>query len=191
MPPVSPDSNQQLPDQEPVPGDALVDPEQAAEVEVAEAVPETPTFSWQASEYIHHHKGFGWYLLFFILAGGLGGLAVWTHSYSGLVLLAVTIVAVLMFTNKPPRTLSYAIDSKGITIEDKFYGYDQFRSFGVVSDLAWHSIDLDPVKRFMPRLTILFDSENIDAIVSALTDRLPREDHQPDLIDRLSRALKF
>jgi hypothetical protein len=150
-----------------------------------------PLLAWQASEYIHHDKRFGWHFLFFVaLAGGIAG-AVLTHQWLTIGVLTLMGVALVVYANKRPRVLNYALGERGITIDTKFYDYDSFKSFGVIQDLAWHLIDLEPMRRFMPRLNILFEDTNRDQIIDLLSQRLPREDRQPDLVERAARYLRF
>ena len=155
------------------------------------AVSDEPAFQWQASEYVQHHKGAGWYMglagVFLILLG----VAIFTQQWLSIAVFVVMAVAVVVYAHKPPRILTYMLDFKGITIEDKFYGYDQFRSFAVLQNSEWHAIDLEPTQRFMPRLTVIFVSEDLDGIVEHLSLHLPRSDRQPDLIERLTRYVRF
>lgn len=150
-----------------------------------------PTFQWQASEYVQHHKGVGWYLGLVAIVLILLGVAFINQQWLGIAVLLVMAIAVVVYANKPPRILTYMLDFKGITIESKFYAYDQFRSFSVLQDSEWHAIDLEPTQRFMPRLTIIFVSEDLDGIVEHLSLHLPRTDRQPDLIERLTRYVRF
>ena len=153
---------------------------------------ETPqALTWQASEYLHHQKQFGWYALLALGAMGLMILAAITKQWLSIGVFAAMGLALGVYAGKSPRVLSYRLDEKGLTIGDKFHPYDRFRSFGVIEDVAWHSIDLEPTQRFMPRLSIMFDSQHFDQIVEILTRQLPRQDRQPDWAERLSRRLKF
>jgi len=148
-------------------------------------------FVWQASEYIHHAKTTRWYGIVIVIAVLLAaGLAIFRQWFSIPVVLAMA-VAIIVYGARPPRTLDYGLDEQGITIQGKSYPYSQFRSFAVYQDVAWHSIDLEPTQRFMPRLTVLFDNKDFAIIVSILTDHLPEIDRAPDWIERLSRYLKF
>lgn len=99
--------------------------------------------------------------------------------------------AIAVYAHRPPRVLNYELDSHGITIEGKHYPWTNFRSFGVMSDVEWHAIDLEPTQRFMPRLTMLFGDDDYDRIVEHLLVHLPRVDHEPDLVEKLSRYLRF
>ena len=150
-----------------------------------------PAFQWQASEYVQHHKGAGWYMGLAAIFLVLLGVAIFTQQWLSIAVFIVMAVAVVVYAHKPPRILTYMLDFKGITIENKFYSYDQFRSFAVLQDLEWHAIDLEPTQRFMPRLTVIFVSEDLEGIVEHLSLHLPRSDRQPDLIERLTRYVRF
>ena len=160
-----------------------------------EETPATPpaevTFSWQASEYVHHTKGFGWYLLLIIAFGGLFAIAYITHQWLSMGLFAVMLVAIIVYARRAPRTLTYDLSADGITIEGHLYPFGEFRTFAVLPDLSWHTIDLEPTKRFMPRLTILFEDNDFDAVVGHLAQYLPRVDRQPDMVERATRYLRF
>ena len=147
--------------------------------------------TWQASEYLHHQKQPGWYVLLAVAAIGLMLIAAVTKQWLSIGVFAAMGLALGVYAGKSPRVLNYRLDDKGVTIGDKFYPYNHFRSFAVIEDVAWHSIDLEPTKRFMPRLSIMFDSQHFDQIVDILSSQLPREDRQPDWVERLSRRLKF
>ena len=155
------------------------------------AVSDEPAFQWQASEFVQHHKGAGWYLGLGAIFLVLLGVAIFTQQWLSIAVFIVMAVAVAVYAHKPPRILTYMLDFKGITIENKFYAYDQFRSFAVLQDSEWHAIDLEPTQRFMPRLTVIFVSEDLEGIVEHLSLHLPRSDRQPDLIERLTRYVRF
>lgn len=150
-----------------------------------------PAFQWQASEYVQHNKGLGWYLTLGGIVLALLAIAIFTQQWLSIAVFVVMAAAVVVYAHKPPRVLLYQLDAKGILIEGKAYAYSQFRSFGVLPDLSWHTIDLEPTQRFMPRLTIIFDDEDFDSIVDHLSFHLPRVDRQPDLVERLTRFTRF
>jgi hypothetical protein len=147
--------------------------------------------TWQASEYVHHHKGMGWYVALAGLVAVLLAIAVIFKVWLSIGVFIAMGAAIAVYAHKPPRVLTYQLDSDGITIEEKLYPYENFRSFGVLSDIEWHTIDLEPTQRFMPRLTVLFGDEDFDEIVAHLERHLPRVDRDPDLVERLSRYLRF
>jgi hypothetical protein len=155
------------------------------------ATPHLEAFAWQASEYLHHEKNAMWYIVFFGVVVFSVGVAGFFHYWITMVLIAAMAAAIYIYASRPPRILSYSLDEHGVTIEGKFYPYDNFRSFAVIEDIGWHAIDLEPTQRFMPRLTILFDTNDFQPIVNVLQGSLPEVDRKPDWVERLTRYLKF
>jgi hypothetical protein len=148
-------------------------------------------FSWQASEYVHHHKSKLWYVVLVGFFAGLAGIAIWLHLWLEIGVLAGAAGALAVYAHKPPRMMQYELSDQGVHIDGKLYSFMEFRSFGVIADEEWHSIDLEPVKRLSPRRVILFDSGDFDEIVSHLELHLPREDRALDLIERITRYVRF
>jgi hypothetical protein len=170
---------------EETPGDVMTSEE------LDEARANEVAYSWEASEYVHHHKGMGWYLGLLGLLAVLVAAAVLLKLWLTIGAFLVMALAIVVYARRPPRTLLYELSQKGIMIDGKEYPYAEFRSFGVLKDLEWHTIDLEPVRRFNPRMSILFDNDDFDAIVGHLELHLPRTDRNPDVIERLTRTLRF
>ena len=151
-----------------------------------------PVFTWQASEYVHHSKGITWYIVLVIVSVILTvGLVYFTHQWLSIGVIGAATVAIIVFAMRPPRTLSYEISHAGIKIDTHLYPFSHFRTFAVIPDIAWHTIDLEPTQRFMPRLNILFEDANFDTIIDHLSEYLPRADRKPDFVERATRYLRF
>ena len=153
--------------------------------------PASIEFEWAASEYVLHHKTISWYLGVIAVVILLSVGAFFLHAWLSIVLFIVMGVTVIVFAQRPPRTLTYRLSAAGLMIDEKLYEYHLFRSFSVLRDVAWHSIDLEPTQRFMPRMSVLFNDADFDPIVSHLTEHLPRIEREPDLIERATRYLRF
>ena len=178
------------------PPEAIQEPEAspdqpAPDNQTAEPAETITPFNWQASEYVHHEKGPLWYGGLVVLLALLTVVAVLTHEWLAIAVFVFMFLAVVVYGSRQPRTLNYGISQDGIDIEGKNYAFDSFRSFSVTEDVAWHSVDLEPTQRFMPRLTLLLDNEHVSEIVSRLESQLPRFDRKPDLIERVARYLRF
>lgn len=160
--------------------------------EQAGSTDDLPHISWTASEYADHPKTGGWFLLL-----GLGSAILAAIVYlitkdaisTGIVIVLGILFGV--FAARQPRVLQYAIDHTGIHIDQKFYAYQSFKSFSVVHDQAIGYISLMPLRRFMPPITIHYDPEDEEKIANTLAEYLPYEDHKPDVVDRLSRKIRF
>jgi hypothetical protein len=164
---------------------------QPSKEELAELRGDEVAFSWQASEYVHHNKGMNWYAGLAAGVAVLVGIAALTRQWIDIVLFAMVGAALVIYGRKPPRLMTYELTPKGIRIDGKDYMYSEFRSFGVLPDVEWHTIDLEPTQRFSPRITVLFSDDDFKNIVGHLELHLPRVDRKPDLVEQLTRYLRF
>ncbi|MEX2054544.1 MAG: hypothetical protein WD972_00035 [Candidatus Andersenbacteria bacterium] len=148
--------------------------------------------SWSASEFIESEKPTGWYLA---LAGvSTAATAIIYLMTRDPVTVAVVLLAAVLFAvtaKRKPRTLKYEIDERGIKIGEKSYPYDYFKTFSILEEGAFNSIQLMPLKRFMPPISLYFPPENEEKIVSTLGSYLPHEERSHDVVERLMRRVRF
>lgn len=151
-----------------------------------------PTITWTASEFIAHHKPPSWYAALF---GGLLGLTGFAYFLTRDVVSVVTILIVgvlfAILASRKPRQLSFGLNSSGVTIGDKFYPFSQFKSFDVIHEGAVGCINLLPLKRFMPELSIYYPPEEEDKIIDALSENLPHNRREEQSFDRLMKRIRF
>lgn len=147
---------------------------------------------WEASEYIHHQKSIAWYA---ILTGAALVLAVVLYFILrdawSLVVLAVMYVAIVVYAKREPRVLRYSVGAEGVSIGEKRFTYDQFKSFSVMQETGVPSVSLDPTQRFMPAVSIYFAPEEGDKIVDKLARFLPHEQKELSIVDRAMLKLRF
>src|SRR5687767_7124881 len=81
---------------------------------------------WQAQEYIHHERNMLWFVVFGIIVVALMALAIFAmDSISFAILVPVMAAALLVYVNRPPRTLDYTIGRQGIHINDHLYPFSE------------------------------------------------------------------
>lgn len=147
---------------------------------------------WQASEYMHHEKNFMWFLIFFVCTAAVVAIMyLILRDILSVIVIALMSIALAVFANRPPRTLSYAVNQNGLTIGEKKYSFDSFRSFSVMDEGSMESIVVDPIQKFMPPITIYCDPQDMERIVDVLTYYLPHEDKAPDWVDRFAKRIRF
>ena len=157
----------------------------------AEVVDPGQSFSWQASEFIHHQKTASWYMVLGVIAFALVAAAIITQQWISIAVFATMTAAVVVYASKEPRILNYRLDNHGVTIDNKPNAYSKFKSYSVHKDTGWHMIDLDPTQRFAPRVSIIFDTDDLDKITAILDTKMPRVDREPDWIEKLTRSIRF
>lgn len=147
--------------------------------------------SWEASEYVHHDKGALWVLGLVAVVLVFAAIAFFTQAWTFLILTLVMGVALGVIAFRPPRVLRYSLSDKGLQIDEKFYNFNEFKSFGVIDDGSLYSIMLIPTKRFMPAVNIYFEEDDGEDIVDVLGSYLPMQHIELDAFDKLMRHLRF
>ena len=147
--------------------------------------------NWEAQEYVTHDKNAGWYMGLAVVGLSLAVLAVWLHQWTFLALIAVSVVAIIVYSLRPPRMLHYSLSSKGLSEGNRLYDFEQFKSFGVLRSDKRFSIVLTPRKRFSPRVTVYFPESQGEQIVDMFGARLPMEEVKMDVLDKLVRFLRI
>lgn len=147
---------------------------------------------WSASEFVAHHKSAGWYLILF---GGAALLCVVvyivTRDILGIVMITLIAIAFAVAGARKPRTLQYQVNNNGIQIGAKSYSFREFKSFTVIEDDAINYIDLMPLKRFLPAISLHYEPKDESKIADILNDHLPFEHVERDSIDRFLHKIGF
>ncbi len=176
----------------PAPPSTAAQPAPSAEADEAEEADDGSSITWTASEFIAHDKSSSWYGALALSAVLLAGLVYFIAR--DFVSVAVVLAAALTFgiyASHKPRQTEYRLDSSGMNVGQKRFGYDAFRSFSVLEEGAIPSIVFMPLKRFAVPTTIYYPPEQGDRIVGVLSDRLPMEQRGHDAVDRLMHRIRY
>lgn len=148
--------------------------------------------SWTASEFIDHHKSAGWYFLLSLIALIIAAI-VWfiTRDIFSSSFVFIGILLLGVYGAHKPRQLTYAVDDLGITIGHMHHTFSEFRSFSVISEGAFSSIELVPLRRFAMYITVYFDPADEDKIIGVLSTHIPIQEPRNDLIEQLMRQIRF
>ncbi len=147
--------------------------------------------AWSASEYIEHQRGAGWY--FALAAATLAisaGLYFLKDKFAAASVIIVGVI-VAFFVQRKPQQIPYELSGRGVQIGEKFYSYNQFKSFSIIRDGPLSNVSFLPLKRFMPPISAYFDPKDEQQIVEIVGDHLPYEDRNPDRMDVISRRLRL
>lgn len=148
--------------------------------------------TWSASEFVSHQKTTLWYI-------GLGAtsavitLVVYavTRNILSAIVVATAFMALGVLAARKPETKSFEISTSGVRVGAQGYPYSLFKSYSVVEDGAINCIWLRPLKRFMPTVAMYYSPDDEERIIMMLDNFLPQEDRQHDIVDRLSRRIRF
>ena len=146
---------------------------------------------WEAEEYVSHEKNLGWYFGL-ILAGVIFSLISirfewWTFT----ALVVVSVIAIITYSEGPPRKIQYVLSEKGLTEGERMYRFEEYKAFGILQDDVHFAIVLMPKKRFSPAVTVYFPENKGEEIVNMFGKRLPMEEVRLDAIDKIVKKLRF
>ena len=152
----------------------------------------TDELSWSAPEFEKHPKPASWY-------AGLAAIAILVSAIAYLINHdIITIVVVLMsaalfgyVASRDPRIMRYSVNSNGVFIGERFYAYAQFSAFTVVEQANSLTIDLVPLKRFSPMLSISYTSEIEPDLLNLVSQHLPYANHKRSLTEDLMHRIRF
>ena len=151
----------------------------------------TKDIAWEAQEYIPHDKNAGWYVALIIVGLGFSALGVLMKWWSFVALIVVSVIALIVYSVRPPRKIKYAIIAKGLKEGGKTHNFEDFKSFGVIDDGGHYAIVLTPRKRFSPRVWVYFPENQGEQIVDAFGARLIMENVKLDFLDKVVRTLRI
>ena len=165
-------------------------PQEATAADPASLRPK-PLVSWDAQEYVVRDKNGGWYaglvIIGLLLIAGSILLQWWTFA----VLILVSVIALIVYSVRPPRMIHYELTSEGLREGTREYKYADYKAFGVMHEGAHFSIVLVPRKRFSSKVTIYFPEANGEAIVDQFGAHLPMEEVKQDILDRVVKFLRI
>lgn len=147
--------------------------------------------TWQAEEYISKEHHAGWYVGLAVVALALGALAIWLQGWTFLALIIISVITILVFALRPPRSIDYKIDATGITEGKLLHKFSDFRAFGIAEESGHFYAVLIPKKRFGMSVKVYFPEGSGEAIVDQLGAHLPMEPVRQDFLDKIVNFLRI
>ncbi len=147
---------------------------------------------WQATEYVHRERDQMWFILFVVVTIILIAVAIFViKSVTFAILIPVMAAALVVYIRRPPSVLDYTLSRQGLHINDRLISFSEFKSFAVIHGDSEYSVMLIPTKRFKPGVSVYFPEEAGEAIVDVLAARLPMQEANLDIVDRIIQKLRL
>ena len=147
--------------------------------------------TWQAEEYIVPGRNTWWYVGLFAVGIALCVLSVFLQWWTFLVLIILCIITILTSTIRPPRKITYTLNSEGLTEGQKLHKFEDFKAFGILKEGNHYSAILIPKKRLGLSVKVYFPEGSGEAIVDALGARLPMQEVKLDFLDKIVNFLRI
>lgn len=182
----------------PLPQDPLPAPTQPSQMpssfapQPMEELSDDPLIRWTASEFIHHEKSLDWYLALAVIDIVVAAITYLVlHDMVTTVVVIIAGISLGFYAGWKPNQKTYTLSASGLTIGQRFYGYDEFQAFSKVEEGAFSGIQLTPLKRFSAPVNMYYDPKDEEVILGILGDRLPMQEAKHDLMDNLIKRIRF
>lgn len=147
--------------------------------------------TWQAEEYITPGRNTWWYVGLFAVGAALATLSVLLQWWTFLILIILSIITILTSTIRPPRKITYTLNSEGLSEGQRIHKYEDYKAFGILKEGNHYSAVLIPKKRFGLSVKVYFPEGSGEAIVDALGARLPMQEVKLDFLDKIVNFLRI
>lgn len=138
------------------------------------------------------HRGVIWYVFFVLTFLASSALIVYLSDWA-LLFFVVVFAGVTLWRGNMGTNIKFAINQEGIRVNEKMFLFNQVESwyFSTIGDDF--TITLQMVKKYLPRLTYIFDDEKyLEQLRKALGDRIPEtEPREESILDFVIRKLKI
>lgn len=151
-------------------------------------------FSWSHPDYVPYHKDKKWYIISIILVLAAVAWSFWQENYLFGVFLIMFYMVVLLYENRPPEMIDFAITPLGIKSGQKFYYWRMIGHFFIIYQAqGLKNLYIEFKNPLNGRLVVPLDNQNAvavrDYLLKFLKEDLERE--AEPLSEQLRRFLKL
>jgi hypothetical protein len=145
--------------------------------------------TWKIEESDIAPKTTEWFWALGILALAFIVFSILLKNYLLTIIVALAAFIIYSNKNKKPELINFCLDNKGLSIEQKFYPYDNFESFWIFPGRTdkKQELALRQKQRWAPLLIIPFYSKDKNRIEEILATHLAENEEQESLIDLLRK----
>lgn len=151
-----------------------------------------PIFYWQAVEFESHDKPGNWLLYVVLIGVVLTGIFLFMRLWLGAGVVVAACFALYSQSSSHGKKRSYAIYDQGVTVDNKVYTFDQFKSFWMFPYQDRIIVRFEQLKRLALPIEMPIGDENPEQVRLFLSKHLPEaEDRGEDISDTINRWIKF
>ncbi|MFH0852130.1 MAG: hypothetical protein V1845_00775 [bacterium] len=147
---------------------------------------------WQALEFESHEKGPGWFITVGAIALAFFAIALIMANYIFAILIILAVFVVFLYAIMEPQIIKFRINARGISTGDKFYDYQDLKSFWIFYEPpATKELSIKTKRLLMPLLKIPLADQNPVQIRRALVKFLKEEKQEQSLAEIMAKKLRF
>ncbi|MEK7609872.1 MAG: hypothetical protein AAB470_02000 [Patescibacteria group bacterium] len=150
-----------------------------------------PLIIWSAPEHLYVEKKPDWYWAVGIITLALAAVAfIFGNIITG-IFVVVAAIALVLHASKPPRTVSYEINDRGIVAGDILYPFLSLESFWIPHDEFPPKLIIKSRKLFMPFIVIYIDEIDPEQVREVMLTYIAETEHREPLLKHVLEMLGF
>ena len=147
---------------------------------------------WSAEEYRKVDYSQYWFVKIGAVATVLAILGIFAQSYFFVAFVALAFIVVVMYAKRPPQTLAFSIEKKGVRVGKKLYALADLKSFWISNTEDGESeLSLETTHLLQPFVRMPLGGARREAVREALLRMLPEKEHEELFIDQIARKMGF
>jgi len=160
---------------------------------LAELAQAQDVFVWEMPAFEYHERHPKWYIWMALVAVALVGYGIYTSNYMFAFIILLTSIILVLAGNEKPQPALVQIGTNGVTVNGRFYLYDQLNDFAILYQPPETKVlYLQPKNALKPRLRLTLEDEDPVAVRNHLKKYLEedldlREEHFSDIFARFLR----
>lgn len=148
--------------------------------------------AWTTPEFEYYPKRAAWYLIMGLIAAGLTAWAVFSKNYFFGLFVLLAYISLALMAQKKPEQIQSAITSKGVSINQTVYLFENLKSFWIFYDPGRISqLSLRSKKLIMPYIKIPLGKTNPAKVRQLLIKYIPEKKQEESLIENLAKRVGY
>ncbi|MEK7641962.1 MAG: hypothetical protein AAB365_03150 [Patescibacteria group bacterium] len=150
-----------------------------------------PLISWNAPEHFYVEKRPDWYWAVGIITLAIAVVCfIFGNIIPGLFVL-IGATALVIHSSRPPRTMHYEINDRGIVVDDLLYPFLTLESFWIPHDELPPKMIVKSRKTFMPFIVIYIDEVDPEKVREVMLTYIAETEHREPFLKHLLERLGF
>lgn len=148
--------------------------------------------SWSSYEFTHHEKDRQWFLVFWVVAGGVFGSLLILGNVFGAATMALFAVILYIYALKEPNIIHCEINKEGVIFNDRLFPYSSIASFWALYDPPVKDLIIISKHMIVPKISIpLGDANPVEIREMILANGVLEKEEEESISEMIARRLRF
>ena len=148
--------------------------------------------SWQAPEFRHYKKNYGWYVVMIAISIMVVGFFIINKDIFAAISLAIIAALILFFARQPPQRIDIELNSRYIKYGNLIFPYKQIKHFWIVNNERHKTLNFHTTALLNNIVILELEQQNPEEAREFLIRYLPEhEENEETFAQKIMHSLKF